>query len=88
MLKPSGTPPAGIYTTNFYNVATGTSSITSASQLLPADFNENYTFQCSKYVSDGFQAVAFRTDYQRMCTIRYDRYRRDAKVNKHFADGA
>ena len=84
MLKPDrDAPNQNLFTTNFYNVATGTTSLTSSAQVLAPDFNESYTIQCDKHAANETQASSFRSVYHHVCTIRYDRYRRDAKVTWH-----
>ena len=79
MLKPSSNV-GSFFSTNFYNVAAGTASITGATQVLDPECVSSYTFQCDTYYS---QREKFRSDYRYMCTIKYDRYRREAKVIWH-----
>ena len=78
MLKPvENDTNENLYKTNFYNVAAGTDSLTLSSQVLSPEFNEAYTFDCSVHVNS---VAGFRSTYQHVCTIRYDRYRRSANI--------
>jgi hypothetical protein len=83
MMKPASNLPSGspvIFQTNFYNVAEGTTSLTSPSQVLPPDFKETYTRQCNVWNSQTNASEDFRTKFMRICTIKYDRYMKDASI--------
>jgi hypothetical protein len=80
MMKPTRDQPnneLNLRNTNFYNVETGTDSLVWQSQVLPPDFNETFTFNTNGM---GVPAYTFRSVYPKMCTVRYDRYRRDARI--------
>ena len=77
----------GLRSTNFYNVAEGTTSesLIDASQIIPPDYTESYKINTQ---GRGTNAGVFRNPptlatnygYPKFCTIRYDRYKRDARI--------
>ena len=78
MMQPGTNIPAeNLYLTNFYNVDAALSSLTLQSQLNPPDFIQTYTFNCKRQSSDWLN---FRTKFHYMATVRYDRYRHNARV--------
>jgi hypothetical protein len=82
MVKPAtDLSDEGLRITNFYNVAEGTTSnsLTSASQILPPDYSETFRINTQGQATAAGRS-SFRTEYPKFCTIRYDRYKRDARI--------
>ena len=79
MLKPTSNI-GSFYTTNFYTVAEGTTSIDRSTQTRTPIFDEAYTVSFPNLWQQGYQ---FRTTYKHVCTITYDRYRNDAMITWH-----
>ena len=87
MVKPANDYGAGgLRNTNFYNVAEGTTSatLTSLSQVIPPVYADTIKVNTQ---GRGNGSPAFRgggstnpSGYPKFCTIRYDRYKRDARI--------
>ena len=82
MMKPEDNiDEQGLFKTNFYNVNTGTSSLTLKSQLRAPVFKEvkSFTNNDAPY-GEYTNAWLFRKYYRLICVIDYDRYRRSARI--------